>query len=157
MSDPVGLILLADVLTPGDLFDALGSGFRGDRAKISTSEQVQFLVLLILVGLGGWGLSRLVAGQEKLRRCNHPGKLFRELCRAHALGWRDRWLLADLAKARGCHQPSEVFLHVEHFHREGLDGAWQARLPRLAELARELFVWPAEPAESPRSPGGDSG
>lgn len=154
MSDLAGLLLLADVLTPSDVFDALGSGFRGERAQISTSELVQFLVLVVLVGVGGWVLSRYVAGQETLRRCNHTGKLFRELCRAHGLGWRESWLLAELAKARGCHQASEIFLQPAHFRQEGLDGAWEARLPRLAELARHLFVWPPEPEEPPLPPNG---
>ncbi len=143
--------LLAEVLTPGDVFDALGSGFRGDRARFDTSEQLQLLGLLVVVVVGGWVLSRLLARQETLRRTNSPRGLFQELCQAHHLGWRDRLLLSRLAQARGATQAAEVFVRPALFAGD-LPASLQRHRARLEELAAVLFTWPDAPEEHSEGP-----
>src|SRR5438045_2512532 len=89
-----------------ELFRSLGSGFRGDRAKLTGGDFFAWLGIIVVSGLALALLSKLIARQERRRRFNNPRALFRDLCRAHQLDRTTRTLLRRLARHWKLPQPA---------------------------------------------------
>jgi hypothetical protein len=70
---------------------------------------------------------------------NGPAKLFRELCRAHGLGYRSRRLLKRLASARNVASPALLFVEPEHFEPSALPASFQSSAQELRQLRAQLF------------------
>ena len=119
--------------------DNLGGGFRGER---ETPDWVTFLLVIavLLAALGGvWLVSRRISMKESGRYHNHRG-LFRELCRAHQLGWSDRRLLLVAARQQGIAVPARMFLDPDRFEPERLKDLKAEQRGRVAELHETLFL-----------------
>jgi hypothetical protein len=67
----------------------------------------------------------------QLRQYESPAGLFRELCHAHRLSWRERKLLWGIARAAHLAQPAQLFLRPDLY--------WPPHVPaKLANRQREL-------------------
>ena len=88
-------------------FQSMGSHFRGETAQLYIDDLVIGVLAVVGVVAAVWILYWLFTGSDRVRRHNNPKALFRELCRAHGLGFRDRRLLARLARHRGLDHPRD--------------------------------------------------
>jgi hypothetical protein len=64
--------------------------------------------------LAAGGAVALVRRLRK-RACHDPQRLFRDLCRAHRLGWRDVQLLRKLARFEQVDPPARLFVEPRRF------------------------------------------
>jgi hypothetical protein len=67
-----------------------------------------------------WWLSAIMLrrGDEDRPKEDHPGRLFRELCKVHRLSWNETALLQQLSDERGLVTPSLLFVREEYFAGE---------------------------------------
>jgi hypothetical protein len=136
----VGSILLRGLgLAQSDPFNNMGRSFRGDEAHLQTSEALITLVFLACLILLVWLLSRVRGRRERELRTNSPRGLFRELCQAHRLERRARWLLARLARHYRLQDPGALFLNPRIWHAAEDDAAFAEERQELAELRDRLF------------------
>ena len=102
----------------------------------------------------GWGVVVIAAGlvatawvrahwagplRESLARSS-PNRLFRGLCRVHALAWADRRLLWRLARFQGLDTPARLFLEPERFDRAALDPRMPDAQTRYQAIRGRLFA-----------------
>lgn len=117
---------------------AFGSAFRGERARIQTSDVLAILGIIALVAVIVWGLSWLLMRSEGERRAYSPRKLFAQLCRAHGLDRAQRRLLKRLARHHGLTMPAQLFVEPHRF--EGLESVLVDQRDALATLRATLFA-----------------
>jgi len=67
------------------------------------------------------------------------GALFRELCRAHHLGWTSRWLLRRLARRQQLTHPARLFLEPERFDAARSKPFSTAHRAQLEAIRDKLF------------------
>ena len=132
--------------------DHLTSGFRGRRARFDSDDLATGLLILGGVAVAIWVLSQFLARQEKNKPCNKPGRLFRNLCKAHGLGLADYWLLWRLARYHRLRDPARLFLEPERFDAANLNVAWRARAEQLREIGERLFADLATSEDRPADP-----
>ncbi len=118
----------------------LGRNFRGSRARFDSGDLLILLLIFASAGLLIWGLSKLLAHQDRAKRCNHPGKLFRDLCRSHGLDRNSRGLLKELAQEQGLDDPSRLFLEPERFNPKNVGRPLQEQQMKIDELRSTLFA-----------------
>ena len=92
----------------------LGTRFR------SSSPTASFgIVVLVLLGIvaGIFAIYYLTKFIEKraAKAQHNPWRLFKRLCKAHALGFRQRWLLKQLVTSANLQYPASVFVTPEVF------------------------------------------
>ena len=121
-----------------DLWKELGSGFQGERSELHVTDLFLLAGVLVLVILGFWILSRLMAKQDRKRCFNSPKALFASLCEAHQLGRSERRLLKKLARQANLDPSARVFVDPTLFRRERL-GDLQSYAPQVEALERKLF------------------
>jgi hypothetical protein len=80
------------------------------------------LVLLAVFATALWLLQRVLAWRDRPPK-RSMGALFRELCRAHRLSWRERLLLGRLARAAQVAPAARLFVEPELFDGAGADRA----------------------------------
>lgn len=120
----------------GRLFS--GNGLRGRNAPFDPWELLLLCAGLAALAFLAWLLkSYLAMRAEARRKC--PRRLFRELCRAHGIGWSDRRLLVELARWHGLPLAAELFVASERFDPEKAGGPLARRRERLAALQQRLF------------------
>jgi hypothetical protein len=95
------------------------------------------LTALLLVALVVWHfLSSRASGRLP---SNSPGRLFRELCRAHRLGASGRRLLKRLALARGLSSPVNLFVEPRYFDSADLPDEVCQYAEQILRLRKQLF------------------
>lgn len=146
---PAAWAVLADI----ELFRGMGSSFRGKRARIDSDDLLAWLGIAVGVALAMWTLSRLLARQERFRRCTKPWPLFRALCQAHRLRRRDRRLLARLARHQALVHPAQLFVEPWRLEPGGLPAEFTPQAPELEALRQRLFRWPEERPAPPSAAG----
>lgn len=106
----------------------------------NTSDLNSLLVALVLI-LAVIGIclmaSRFVAAHQR-RRGSSPRRLFKELCRAHGLTWRERQMLVRLAAWHGLAHPMTLFVEPKRFHIEAVE--LKPYHQSLGELHAKLFL-----------------
>ncbi len=125
----------------------LGSGFRGNKG---TPDWLTFVLVVVVVAaaLGVvWMVSRHLSLKESGGYHNHHG-LFRELCRAHRLGWSDQRLLATVARQQGVAVPARMFVEPDRFEADRLEDLTEEQRTRVAEIHETLFRADATVASS---------
>ena len=65
--------------------------------------------------------------------------LFDELCRAHHLRWRQKWLLKNISKTLGVQPAVRLFLEPDWFVSASKTEGLQHRKRQLVELCKILF------------------
>ncbi len=118
--------------------ESLGSGLRGRRLDSGDWWAIGITIAVIVLVL--WGLSWAVRLQERQRRYCSPALLFLELCRAHGLHWRDRWLLWRIARAQRLRNPACLFLEPQRLEAENLSPSLRPKLAQIQQLAERLFA-----------------
>jgi len=66
--------------------------------------------------------------------------LFTELCRAHKLNWRQRWLLWRLARIEQLSHPARLFLEPEWYAAAGLPRELRHNAAQLNAIRARLFA-----------------
>jgi hypothetical protein len=99
--------------------DRIGRRFQPDEAVISFQQFVIVIVALLVGTILAW----FIANQIKKRReqsYDNPRRLFRELCRAHALSNAERKLLHQIAGFHQLANPNQLFVERELFDAPAL-------------------------------------
>lgn len=114
----------------------LGRRFRHGGSNLDATQVIVFVVAIgALIG-GAYILSRYVNDN---RPCNHPGKLHRELCRAHKLSWSDRRLLNQVAACHQIEMTASLFIAPDLFDPSGLPPQLQKRRDQIQQLRARIF------------------
>jgi hypothetical protein len=104
------------------------------------------VTIAILVALaGGAALLAAYAGVIVFRRYRHarqhgPKGLFIELCRAHGISWRERWLLWNTARQFRLEPPAMIFLDSQQFAAAATAAAKPHERESLQRLHARLFT-----------------
>ena len=128
----------------------MGSGFRGRRARLETSDVLVGLAIIAGVSAVVWLLWYVNLRQQGGGKRSRPLMLFLELCRAHGLRFSERWLLWRLARAVRLRDPARLFLEPERFDTAGLPAVLRLRAAQLTRLRERLFPEPLDaPLDAP--------
>lgn len=127
---------LGGLLAQRHNWERLGDRLSGDNANLQLSELGWIVAFIVAVLLLVWWLQRLTQVFEGRTARPQPGRLFRELCRAHSLNRSERLLLNNLATATGQEQAVHLFMRCDLFDESKLPGEATA----LAELREKLFA-----------------
>jgi len=122
-----------------DNFRALGRRFRpGDAAE--NLERIQPILIGIVVF---FGIGLLIFGIWRLFRkrwINSPIRLFWQLCRAHRLCWKQRFLLLRIAQQRKLRNAGLLFVEAVHFDSVAHSGPLAVHRKQLETLRDTLFA-----------------
>jgi hypothetical protein len=117
----------------------LGSGFRGDQAKL----HFQDVAIVLLAGAAVVGffyiLSRFTSWREGRSSYHNPKQLFRKLAAAHSLNFRERWLIGQAARYVNIPLPACLFLRPDLFDAASAHPELSPRAAELIALKRKLF------------------
>jgi len=133
---PHSALLFAD---RGALLRDMGSGFRGDRAKVDFTEVLMVIAATIGAVVVFWLLARFASLREGRGASNNPKLLFRQLCQAHGLSRTQRRLLVQLAEHAELAPAPAVFLHPELLDGALNDPQFGPYHGELAALRRRIF------------------
>lgn len=125
-----------------DRLGGMARGFRPAETSFWLYDVLVVLSVVAAIGLVFWGVSRVMFPREP-KLFNKPNALFRELCRAHKLKMRQRWLLWRLAHLRRAAQPAAVFLNAELYDESSLPAQLRPFAGELSLLQRQLFAAPS--------------
>jgi len=123
-------------------FETMGSHFRGETATLYMDDLLICVLVIVGVVVAAGILYWLFTGTERVHRHYHPKALFRSLCRAHGIRFRDRLLLAQLARHHGLEHPARLFLEAERFAPTTLSPRLHRNLDALSALRAILFTEP---------------
>lgn len=132
------------VLADQERFRALGQSLRG-RTDLSVAECLLGAACLAAVILAAWIVAQLVSRPERKRTIHHPRRLFRALCRQHAIGFRGRRALWQLAQEAQLPQPAMIFVRPDLFDACLPGNSSQRQRALFARLRLALFGPPAQP------------
>jgi hypothetical protein len=123
-------------------FESMGRHFRGETAKLYVDDLVIAALVIAGVVVAACILTWLFSGSERVHRINSPRALFRKLCRAHGLGFRDRRLLAQLARYHRLDHPARLFIESGRFEPDALSPRLRRHADSLGALRETLFAEP---------------
>jgi hypothetical protein len=138
----VRLASLADLSTAvlwgeADPWEQTVAQLRANSAGMGNGLMVSALVFVFSVAV--WVVVRNRLEKRSERVLDDSRKLFRDLCRAQRLSWKETALLEDLADRRGLETPSLLFVREEYF--EGDDEGVDERTRRDTKaLGERLFA-----------------
>jgi hypothetical protein len=141
--------LLADEGQFGQILNSMRSGFRGRSTPLSTHTVVMAVLWACMAVMVLWLANRARQRVVRMLR-NTPRWLFRQLCAAHRLKWKDRRLLWQVAQEQYPKNPPQLFVDPDSLTAPRLGVRKRAEMDRLAALREQLF---SEPEESPKSNG----
>jgi hypothetical protein len=136
MNLPTQMVLFAD---RGETLRDLGSGFRGDRAKVDATEIVIVLLAIAAVVATFWLLARWASWREGRGTFHSPKKLFQRLAAAHRLSIRERHLLLRAARNVKSSLPACLFLRPDLFDVAAAHSQLSSKTKELAAIKRKLF------------------
>lgn len=146
------------LLAESDPFGNMGRNFRGDEAQVDFYEVTTGLAFLLALAVGALLLTRMLSREDRLRLCNSPRLLFKDLCRAHGLTRHDQQLLKRLSLHYRLEDCLPLFLDPDKFRDAESAEAWRPRRQQVRALGERLFgaeylaepngERPAEPAAS---------
>ena len=120
-------------------FMHMGRRFRHGGSNVEPQDLLLLLGVCAAVGLAVWGLSRLLAYREA-KNCHSQRGLFRELCRAHGIGWSSRQLLWKLARCHRLERPAELFVDPLRFDAQSLPDPLRVHQDRISRLYDQVFA-----------------
>jgi hypothetical protein len=130
------MFLLAEQDRMQDLFRA----FRATQAREGSEEVAYGLLILAGLLIVVLFLSMVIRQRRQREGYASPVRLFLNLCRAHKLKWRDRWLLWRLARMEQLDEPARLFLEPHWFASGGLPGELQQHAARLKSIHDRIFA-----------------
>ncbi len=131
------LMLFAD---RGALLRDMGSGFRGDRARVDATEVAMVIAATIAAVVVFWLLARFASFREGRGSSNNPKLLFRQLCQAHGLSRTQRSLLQQIGERAEVAPVPAIFLRPELVEAALIDPQFEPFRGDLAALRRRLFA-----------------
>jgi hypothetical protein len=130
-------VLFAD---RSEMLRDLGSGFRGDNAKVDAKDVLIVLAAALVIALAIWLLARYAAWRENRTSYHNPKQLFRRLSSAHSLSMGERKLLLKAARQLKSSFPAGLFLRPDLFESAAADTDLAPRAQELEALKRKLFL-----------------
>ena len=135
MSHPMSVLLAA----PGGYFSKLGNTFHQEGAIVGwEAAGIVIGAAVTIIGLAWLAMRFLRSRQKKISHC--PWRLFKDLCAAHELNYRDRQLLTQLARQHRLQQPAVLFVEPAWWDTDRLGAAWQRSLGEVQALQERLFA-----------------
>ena len=119
-----------------DLFRA----FRATQAREGMDHVLYVLLIATSIAAVVLLLSRIIRSQKRRRGYASPLGLFLELCRAHKLKWRQRWLLWRLARLEQLTEPARLFVEPEWYAAGSLPRELRQRAGQLKSIRDRLFA-----------------
>ncbi|MGA2798715.1 MAG: hypothetical protein ABSE63_14130 [Thermoguttaceae bacterium] len=119
-----------------DLFRA----FRATQAREGMGEVVYGLMILAGIVVVMFILSVAINHRRQREGYTSPLGLFLNLCRAHRLKWRERWLLWRLARIEQFSDPARLFLEPEWFASSSLPVELRQHAAKLKNIRDRLFA-----------------
>ena len=134
MSETLPLLFAA----PGGWFSKLGNTFHQEGAIVGW-QAIAVVVgpAVTIIGII-WLATRLLRARKR-RNTNCAWRLFKDLCAAHALSYRDRQLLTQLAHEHRLEQPALLFVEPAWWEADKLGRSWQRSLAEIHALRDRLF------------------
>lgn len=123
-------------------WERMGDRFSGKHAELDMGEIGVIIAACAAAGLLLWLLQWAAKWQEGKLDSPSPGRLFRDLCRAHKLRWRERRLLKQLASDTNVDHPVELFLKPEAFNIGRIPASLEAKATAVVSLSERLFAEP---------------
>ncbi len=97
------------LLAQSDPISRLGDRFEPGGYDLHAGQIYILIGILVGIGITVWVLTRYFARKEG-QGFYSPKRLFRELCSAHELDWRDRRLLQQVVRLHRLSQPATLFV-----------------------------------------------
>jgi hypothetical protein len=124
----------------GETLRELGSGFRGERAKVDATE-IAMIVLATLAAVAAfWLLARWASTREGRGAYHNPKQLFFKLAAAHRLNLRERQLLLKAARCVKAPLPACLFLRPDLFDVAAEHSQLLSKAKDLSAIKRKLFT-----------------
>ena len=130
------LLLAAEQDRMQDLFRA----FRAAQAREGIGQIFYGLLVCTAVAAAVLFLVQLIRSRRRQTGRASPWGLFTELCRAHKLNWRQRWLLWRLARIEQLSHPARLFLEPEWYATAGLPRELRHNAAQLNAIRARLFA-----------------
>ena len=143
------------LLAAGPRWRSMGSGFRGRRARLDSSDLITGLVIFAGIVVAVILLSRFMARQDGRKHYNSPRALFRSLAKAHGLDWASRRLLRQVARWQRLAHPARLFLEPSRYDPVNLSPQLRERLGEIHALRDRIFAATIEDLDLDR-PGGQT-
>lgn len=140
-----------------DLMENMSGGFRDHGPRINPQHFTYHALIAVAALAAVIVVLRLVSTARRRYRAS-PQWLFRRLCSAHHLTWRDARLLQNVARQQKVTDPSLMFIEPQRLDPANLPTRMLAWGARLTELRQRLFTAPATQApalEEPRPVASD--
>jgi hypothetical protein len=134
-----GWMARAALLADQERFQSLGQNLRGRHAQLSLSEWLLGAACLAAIALAVWIIAKLLTPSESKPAIHHPRRLFRALCRAHAVGFFGKRALWKLAHSAGLQQPGAIFLRPDLFDAGLATASSRRQQAHYARLREKLF------------------
>jgi len=116
----------------------MGNRFRQEGTTFDAVTGLWLLVAAIVFILALWLLSKYVQ-YDGQRPYYSRWRLFVQLCHAHRLSWRQRWMLWRLARSQRLPQPALLFVEPERLTRAHVPPRFEKYQSQLDALHRRLF------------------
>jgi hypothetical protein len=116
----------------------------GNRFRTGSGSSSIGLVFMIFAGMtaaifGIYFLSKLL--EKHAEKAQHyPWRLFKQLCKAHSLGFRHRWLLRQLVVSANLQHPASIFVKPETFDRVGRDAELAENKQHFNDIFDRIFA-----------------
>src|SRR5688500_599844 len=135
MNEQIPMLLAA----PGGYFSKLGNTFHQEGAIVGWEAAGIIIGAAATIIALAWVMMRFLrARQKKISHC--PWRLFKDLCAAHRLNYRERQLLTQLAHQHRLQQPAMLFVEPAWWEADRLGNAWQRSLAEVHALRDRLFA-----------------
>jgi len=129
-------------LLANEIWKSLGDQFRGENAQFDLGKATALLLVAGSFVFLFWGLSLVLARQERSQNSSSPKNLLRALCQAHGLSRSDRWILTKLADHYKLRSPVFLFLQPERFVVEELPASLAKKSEEVERIQAVLFADP---------------
>lgn len=118
-------------------WDQTVAQLRTNSAGMGNNLLISAAVFVLAVGV--WCIVRYRLEHRSKRTIDDAGKLFRELCRAQRLSWKESAFLQEFADRKGLETPALLFVREDYF--DGDDESLDERTRREKKALRErLFA-----------------
>jgi len=124
---------------PGGAFSNLGNTFHQEGAIVGW-QAIGIIVGAATAIIGAFWLTMRLFRARQRRNTNCPWRLFKDLCAAHHLSYRDRQLLTQLAHQHRLEHPAMLFVEPAWWEAAKLGRAWQRSIGEIHRLRDRLFA-----------------
>jgi hypothetical protein len=117
----------------------MGDGLHRRGSRVDLDDLFPFFIALAVIALIAVVATTIYKRRDFSRKCDDPLKLFRQLCAAHELDFKNRRLLLRLAAALELPQPATLFLLPTAFATVELHPQLCKDATQIKQLGQQLF------------------